>query len=46
MEADAVRNCTGLSTDTSVVRIGTKTVPYDPAKVLGPVHMERLQNAA
>ena len=23
-----------------------KQVPYDPVKVLGPVHMERLQNAA
>jgi hypothetical protein len=26
--------------------LGRKQVPYDPAKVLGPVHMERLQNAA
>ena len=26
--------------------LGRKQVPYDPVKVLGPVHMERLQNAA
>ena len=26
--------------------LGRKQVPYDPAKVLGPVHMERLRNAA
>jgi transposase len=26
--------------------LGRKQVPYDPVKVLGPVHMERLQNVA
>jgi transposase len=26
--------------------LGRKQMPYDPVKVLGPVHMERLQNAA
>ncbi len=26
--------------------LGQKKVPYDPAKVLGPVHIARLQNAA
>jgi transposase len=26
--------------------LGRKQVPYDPVKVLGPVHIERLQNAA
>ncbi|GMA50705.1 hypothetical protein GCM10025857_27860 [Alicyclobacillus contaminans] len=26
--------------------LGRKQVPYDPVKVLGPVHISRLQNAA
>ena len=45
-QEDAVSHCVELSTDSSAVRTWAKTSAVRPVKVLGPVHMERLQNAA